>query len=169
VAKISDSTLLIVNGADYEHSLESIIDNADGQRRIITASKRLEAVERTEEIDPHFWVNPQFTISYVENIRDGLIQADPGGADLYNANAEAYVAQLRNLDTWAERHISALPPERRLLVTSHDALGYFAERYGLNVAGVIIPSISDEAGTAASQMAAVIEIIRTSATGDLSG
>jgi ABC-type Zn uptake system ZnuABC Zn-binding protein ZnuA len=160
VAKISDSALLIVNGVDYEHNLQPIIDNADGQRQIITASNGLAFEVGSEEINPHFWVNPRFAIRYVENIRDGLIQADPANAESYSANAESYISQLNDLDAWAEEQVSMLPAERRLLVTNHDALGYFAERYGLQVVGIIIPSIGDEAGTAAGQLATVIDTVK---------
>ena len=161
VARISDSTLLIVNGADYEHNLQPIIDNADGQRQIITASSGLEAEASSEGINPHFWVNPHFAITYVENIRDGLIQADPANADVYTANAEAYSTWLTDLDAWAEEQISTLPADRRLLVTNHDVLGYFADRYGLQVVGIIIPSISDEAGTGVGQLAMVIDTVQS--------
>ena len=161
VAKISESTLLIINGADYEHNLLPIIDNADGERQVVTASSGLEAASNGEAINPHFWVNPRFTITYVENVRDGLIQADPANAGMYAANAGAYIAQLNDLDAWAEGQIAALPKARRLLITNHDALSYFADRYGLDVVGLIIRSNSDEAGATAQQLASIIETIRS--------
>jgi len=158
--RVSESTLLIVNGAGYEHTLQPIIDNAEGKRQIITASSGLEPGPGIPPVNPHFWVNPQFAVKYVENIRDGLIQADPINADAYTANAKAYIAQLNDLDSRAEKQISALPPERRLLVTNHDSLGYFAERYGFKVVGLIIPSSSDEAGASAEKLAAIIDAVR---------
>jgi zinc/manganese transport system substrate-binding protein len=161
VVKVSDSTLLILNGADYERTLQTIIDSADGQRQILTASTGLVDPSSRESVNPHFWVNPRFAIKYVENIRDGLIRADPANADAYTANAEAYIAQLDELDAWAEQRILTLPPGRRLLVTNHDALGYFADRYGFNVVGLIIPSSSDEAGASAEKLAATIDTVKS--------
>lgn len=161
VVRISESSLLIINGADYERNLKQMIDSADGQRQVVTASAGLESASAGEGTNPHFWVNPQFATTYVENIRDGLIQADPANAGMYTANAGGYLAQLNDLDAWAEQQISALPPERRLLITNHDALGYFVDRYGLEIAGVIIPSSSDEAGATARQLADIIETIRS--------
>ena len=161
VARVSESPVLIVNGVGYEHTLEPIIENADGQRRVITASNGLESASSGEETNPHFWVNPEFTVRYVENIRDGLIQADPANGDSFSANAEAYIRELKELDSWAAEQLSALPLGRRKLVTNHDALGYFADQYGLEVVSLIIPSSSDEAGATAQQLAAVIETIRS--------
>jgi ABC-type Zn uptake system ZnuABC Zn-binding protein ZnuA len=157
--KMSESDVLILNGAEYEHTFQGLLDNARGTK--ITASDGLSPETINGEVNPHFWVNPQFAVKYVENIRDGLTQADPGNGDIYRVNAEAYIKQLNDLDAWAEQQVATLPHDRLLLVTNHDALGYFADRYGFRVIGVIIPSASDTAGTSAVQMAAVIEAVRT--------
>jgi zinc/manganese transport system substrate-binding protein/manganese/iron transport system substrate-binding protein len=77
---------------------------------------------------------------YVEKIRDGLIEVDPSGADLYRANAAAYLDELDALDKETATAIESIPPERRKLVTFHDAFPYFAERYGLEVVGVVVES-----------------------------
>jgi ABC-type Zn uptake system ZnuABC Zn-binding protein ZnuA len=158
--KVSESNLLILNGAGYERSLQSALNNADNKEPTIIASQGLFPADEAGKTNPHFWVNPKYAVKYVENIRDGLIKADPTNAKAYTANAEAYIAQLNELDSWAEQQISALPPERRLLVTNHDALGYLAQRYGLQIAGVIIPSASADAGASAQQLASVINTIR---------
>ena len=84
-------------------------------------------------------------IIYVENIREGLTHFDPDGAAIYQSNADAYVSQLEALDAWINEHVSQIPPERRLLVTNHEALGYFAERYGFTVIGAVLPSVSSDA------------------------
>ncbi len=164
VAKIASSTLLIVNGLEYEHFIESLLENAGGERRVLTASEGL-TPRRMEEADhgagdPHLWLDPARAVTYVENIRDGLIEADPGGAEAYRANAEAYIAELTDLDAWIADQVAQIPAERRLLVTNHEALGYFAERYGFTVAGTVIPSLSSEAATSAQGLAQVIERIK---------
>jgi len=110
--------------------------------------------------DPHMWMNPLNVVHYVENIRDGLTQADPAGKELYAANASAYIAKLKDLDTWIKLQVTALPPAKRLLVTNHDALGYFAKAYDFQVVGLVIPSVTNEASPSAQQMAALIDTIK---------
>jgi ABC-type Zn uptake system ZnuABC Zn-binding protein ZnuA len=166
VAKINDSTVLIVNGLDYEQFLQPLLENAGGRRLIITASDRLDAHQMEEEgrtaPDPHMWLDPNRVIKYVENIRDGLAKSDPDGAATYASNAQAYIALLQDLDAWIQEQISKIPPERRLLVTNHEAFGYFADRYGFTVVGAVVPSVSSEAAPSAQQMAALIEQIKSS-------
>lgn len=112
--------------------------------------------------DPHMWLDPNLVITYVENIRDGLSEADSEGAETYKANADAYIAQLQELDTFIKEQVESIPAERRLLVTNHEAMGYFAERYGFEVVDTIIPSLSSEASASAQEVAAAIEAIKTS-------
>jgi len=176
VAKISESDLLILNGVEYEHFIESLLENAGGERIIVEATAGLEphpAEEHADEAaagagheheagDPHMWLDPNLVITYVENIRDGLIEADPEGAETYKANADAYIAQLKDLDKWIVEQVDTIPAERRLLVTNHEAVGYFAERYGFEVVGAVIPSLSTDAGTSAKEMSALIEQIKSS-------
>ncbi|MBK9211175.1 MAG: zinc ABC transporter substrate-binding protein [Anaerolineales bacterium] len=110
--------------------------------------------------DPHMWLDPNLVITYVENIRDGLSEVDPEGAETYKANADAYIAELKDLDKWIVEQVNTIPAERRLLVTNHEAVGYFAERYGFEIVGAVIPSLSTDAGTSAKEMAALIEQIK---------
>ncbi|MHB0876831.1 MAG: metal ABC transporter substrate-binding protein [Anaerolineae bacterium] len=114
------------------------------------------------EGDPHFWLDPTKVVTYVENIRLGLTAADPEGAAVYEANAKAYSEQLVALDAWIQEQVQQIPPERRLLVTNHESLGYFADRYGFRVVGTIVPSVSTEASPSAQQLAALIDVIRSS-------
>ena len=167
VAKIEQSKLLIINGAEYEHFLESLLENAGGERNIIEASSGLRLrtdAESEQGVDPHLWLDPNNVIIYVENIREGLTHFDPDGAAIYQSNADAYVAKLEALDAWIDEQVSQIPPERRLLVTNHEALGYFAERYGFTVIGAVVPSVSSDASTSAGQMAELIEQIKSSGT-----
>lgn len=174
IVRISKSTVLILNGLEYEHFVESLLENAGGERLIITASDGLEPhpidekeAEAEEEHgheagDPHMWLDPLLVITYVENIREGLITADPGGAETYKTNAEAYIAELEALDAYIREQVEGIPAERRLLVTNHEALGYFAERYGFEVVDAILPSSSSDASASARDIAATIEAIKSS-------
>lgn len=175
-AKIAESKLLIVNGMEYEHFIEPLLDNAGGERMVVTASEGLEARHMEEHAgeaeageghaheagDPHMWLDPNLVVRYVENIRDGLIEFDPEGEAGYRSNAEAYIAELHSLDAWIVEQVAQVPPERRLLVTNHEALGYFAERYGFTIAGTVIESFSSGASPSAAQMAGLIGQIKSS-------
>jgi ABC-type Zn uptake system ZnuABC Zn-binding protein ZnuA len=121
-----------------------------------------EPVDADNPIDPHFWLDPNNVVQYVENIRDGLSQADPGGAATYSTNARAYIAQLKDLDQWIVNQVKVLPSERRLLVTNHETLGYFADRYGFKIIGTIIPSVSTASSPSAQQLATLIDQIKAS-------
>lgn len=167
VTKITQSKLLIINGAEYEHFLESLLENAGGEREVIEASAGLSPKADTEsehDVDPHLWLDPNNVILYVENIRDGLTHFDPEGATIYQSNADAYVARLIDLDAWISEQVAQIPSERRLLVTNHEALGYFADRYGFIVIGAVVPGVSSDASPSAEQMARLIDQIKTSGT-----
>jgi ABC-type Zn uptake system ZnuABC Zn-binding protein ZnuA len=163
VAKVTDSTLLIVNGTGYEHFLDTILKNAGGQRTVVEASAGLKVRQDASAghgVDPHLWLDPNNVIQYVENIRAGLTQVDPTGTDVYAANTKAYTVQLQELDTWIREQVNSIPAERRLLVTNHDSLGYFAERYGFTVIGTVVEGTSSLAAPSAQQMAALTDQIR---------
>ena len=162
VARLADSKLLIINGADYEHFLETLLGNAGGERTVIEASTGVNPRIDANGTDPHMWLDPNNVILYVENIRKGLTQYDPAGASLYQANADAYTARLKDLDAWITGQVSQIPQEKRLLVTNHEALGYFAERYGFTVVGTVIESFSSVASPSAGQMADLINQIKSS-------
>jgi ABC-type Zn uptake system ZnuABC Zn-binding protein ZnuA len=168
VAKIADSTVLIVNGAGLEEFLTELLQNAGGQRAVIEAAAGLisrqpragETSDPDHAGDPHFWLDPHNAIKYVENIRDGLSTADPAGAAIYQANAEAYIAKLQTLDRWIADRIKEVPEARRLLVTNHESLGYFADRYGFKIVGTLLPSVSTGSSPSAQQLALLIDQIR---------
>ncbi len=175
VARIAGSSVVIVNGAGFEAWLAETLDNAGGQHQVIEASAGLkmrqpqpgeeahaEEGQHAHEGDPHFWFDPTLARRYVENIRDGLSQADPAGAAVYARNAAAYNEKLQELDTWIAAQIARIPPEHRLLVTNHESFGYFADRYGLRIVGTVLPSTSSLASPSAAEMAALTEAIRSS-------
>jgi len=165
VAKISKSTVLIVNGLGYEQFMITLLQNAGGQRNVVEATAGLSPRKDAgleQGIDPHMWLDPNLVIVYVENIRDALVKADPNGAAIYKANADAYIIQLKTLDAWIVEQVNQIPAKRRLLVTNHEALGYFADRYGFTVIGAVVPSFSTDAAPSAQQMAGLIDLIKSS-------
>lgn len=182
VARIAESKVLVINGAGFEEWLEAVLTNAGGQRLVIEASAGLVGREAREgeemedehhaeggaegehhhhdEGDPHFWLDPFSVIKYVENIRDGLTQADPEGKALYASNAAAYITKLKELDAWVRQQVQPIPVERRLLVTNHESLGYFADRYEFTIIGTVLPSVSTAASPSAQQLAHLIDLVK---------
>ena len=106
--------------------------------------------------DPHFWFDPLRVKLAVNDIAARLSTLDPGRGDAYRANASAYNARLDELHAWIERQVSAVPEDRRLLITSHDSLGYFANLYGFEVIGVVL-SISTEVEPSPEDLADLVE------------
>jgi len=168
VRKVADCSVLIVNGAGVEEFLDELLKNAGGQHLLIEASVGLtsrtlhegetvgNANAHHEEGDPHFWLDPNYVIKYVENIRDGLSHADPDGTANYVSNTQVYIAKLQQLDQWVRAQVEQVPAAQRQLVTNHESLGYYADRYGFTVVGSIVPSVSSSASPSAQQMTQLV-------------
>jgi ABC-type Zn uptake system ZnuABC Zn-binding protein ZnuA len=171
IRKVAESQVLIANGAGVESFLQKLLENAGGQRLVIEAAagmtSRQPSVDEITDAnqgapvsDPHFWLDPISVIKYTENIRDGLSKTDPAGKDVYAKNAETYISRLRELDAWITGQVQQVPEARRLLVTNHESLGYFADRYGFRIVGAVIPSVSTNASPSAKELAALTDRIR---------
>jgi ABC-type Zn uptake system ZnuABC Zn-binding protein ZnuA len=114
------------------------------------------------EFDPHVWQDPNNAVVMVEAIRDALVEADPENADTYRQNAEAYLGELEELDAEVTEQVEAIPEENRVLFTTHDTFGYFAQRYGFEV-DTALASVSTEASDpSAGEIAELVEEIRAS-------
>jgi zinc/manganese transport system substrate-binding protein len=111
------------------------------------------------DFDPHAWQNVANGIVYVRNIAEALAMADPDGAAIYEANAAAYTAQLRELDGWVKTEISKVPAEKRKVISTHDAFGYFGDAYGVEFLAPV--GIGNDAGPSAQSLARLIDQIRT--------
>ena len=109
--------------------------------------------------DPHFWFDPLRVKTVVDEIAAHLSTLDPDRGNVYRANASAFNAQLDELHSWTETQVEAVPEDRRLLVTSHDSFGYFANLYGFEVIGVIL-SITTEVGPSAVGLADLAETVK---------
>jgi ABC-type Zn uptake system ZnuABC Zn-binding protein ZnuA/ABC-type Mn2+/Zn2+ transport system permease subunit len=122
--------------------------------------------EEASKYDPHWWHDPRNAEAAVREIERGLVAADPGHRAVFERNARAYLAKLRALDRGIARCVDSVPPARRKLVTDHDAFGYFAARYGIEVIGAVIPSQTTQAQASAqdlSELARTIESERVKA------
>ena len=109
--------------------------------------------------DPHFWFDPLRVKVVVDDIAARLSAIDPDRGNAYDTNASDYNLRLDELHDWTEMQLSQIPDDRRLLVTSHDSLGYFANRYGFEVVGVIL-SITTEVDPSAEELADLVDKVR---------
>ncbi|MCX7938504.1 MAG: zinc ABC transporter substrate-binding protein [Thermoflexales bacterium] len=111
------------------------------------------------ELDPHVWQNPLNVVRIVERMAEALKAADPAGAETYARNAARYAEQLRALDAEIEQLVARIPEERRKIATSHEALGYFADRYGFEIIRVFVaPSEANQ--PSAQSIAEVVARLR---------
>ena len=170
IVAVIESNLLIVNGGRLETALMGLVESKNVQDRVVTASAGLTSrVPKPGEpgygkagaIDAHWWLDPIAVITYVNNIKDAFVAADAAGASAYEANAAAYVRELEALDTWVREQVAAVPESQRLLVMNHLSHGYFADRYGFQVVGALIPGVSTEAQPNPGELADLITTIRT--------
>ena len=110
--------------------------------------------------DPHFWFDPIRVKIAVNEIAARLSAIDPANASYYSQNASEYGRQLDELHAWTQEQVSAVAPERRLLVTSHDSLSYFAAAYGFEIVGLVIPSLATHVEPSAEHIAGLVDVVR---------
>jgi zinc/manganese transport system substrate-binding protein len=167
--KVADAKLVFVNGLGFEGWLERLVKASGTKAPIVVATKGIKPLERAGEhehdhdhdhgrADPHAWQSVANAKIYVANIRDALIAADPAGKDAYGANAAAYLAKLDALERDVREVIAKIPADRRRVITSHSAFGYFQDAYGVNFTAP--QGVSTEAEASAKDVAAIIAQIR---------
>ena len=170
VQAISESALVLRNGIGLDDWVDKLINNAGGSHPVVVVSEGIPLQRGAGEEgvggagegdDPHVWFSVTNAMTMTRNIRDALVKADSPNASTYNANADAYLAKLDELDKYIEKEVAALPMESRRMVTNHDAYGYFISRYGLLFVGSIIPSMSTDAKPSAQDVAALITKLKS--------
>jgi ABC-type Zn uptake system ZnuABC Zn-binding protein ZnuA len=153
VKALARADLVLRSGGEVDEWLEEAQAGAGSDAPVLTLG-----ADAGEE--PHWWQDPRAALRAVPILRDGLTKADPGGRAAYAANAERYSDALRRLDRSIARCVATIPPARRKLVTTHDALGAYARRYGLEVIATVIPSRSTGGQASAGETAALVKTIR---------
>lgn len=131
---IVQSKLFIINGLGFEPWAQKLAKSAGYQGTTLVASQgvknRTMADEKGHtEADPHAWQDPTNVLLYVRNIAAALTKLDPAGAATFQSHSEAYAKELQTLDAWAKAQVAAIPANKRKVITSHDAFGYFAAHY----------------------------------------
>lgn len=178
ITAVANADVVFVNGLDFEGFLDDLIANAGSAARIVVVSDGITPLEMDaaaaeqesaaihededhehDGLDPHVWFDPDNVVIWSQNIAQALADLDAAHAGNYAAQAAAYQTQLRELDEWIQAELSQIPPARRILVTDHDALGYFARKYGFELVGAVIPAFSTAAAPSAREMAQLQQAI----------
>jgi ABC-type Zn uptake system ZnuABC Zn-binding protein ZnuA len=164
VRTLSQAKVVFINGLGLEAWFEKLLSNAASKTSVITLTDGLKPCQFLEDgqriDDPHMWWDLTRTQMYMTRIAKALETADPAGKTMYASNAKKYNAELTKLDAWAKLEIAKIPVGKRKLVTNHDALGYFAARYGFKIIGQVIPSLGTEQAPSARELAALSRTIQ---------
>ncbi|MEF3366539.1 metal ABC transporter substrate-binding protein [Methylocystis sp. 9N] len=156
--KIAQARLIFVNGLGFEGWIERLIAAAKGKGTVVTLGKGVAARAGEEGADPHAWQDVGNAKIYISAIRDALKAVDAQGAETYEANAAAYLSKLDALDAEIVKTFSNIPKERRRVVSTHDAFGYFAQRYGVEF--IAPQGLSTEADVSARDLAKIIRSVK---------
>jgi zinc/manganese transport system substrate-binding protein len=156
--KNADAKILFVNDLGLEGWLPRLVQSSGSKATIVTVSSGVKPLERGSDADPHAWQSVANVKIYVANIRDALMAADPADATVFRANAEHYLAELDSLDAEVRAAIAKIPPERRKVITTHKAFGYFAATYGVEFLAPV--GVSTETEPSARDIAALISQIK---------
>jgi zinc/manganese transport system substrate-binding protein len=162
---LAAAKLVVVNGLGFEGWIARLVNASGTKASTVVASKGIASRKMEDEdhpgktqIDPHAWQSIANTRVYVANIRDGLSKADPAGKDIYAANAKAYLAKLIVLEREVRAAVNKIPADRRKIITSHDAFGYFGAAY--RVEFIAPEGVSTESAASAKDVARIIAQIR---------
>ncbi len=184
VQALSQAQVLVINGMDFEGWLPRLIKAAGFEGAQVLASKGVaprhlndnehgepphEGLEHDKDgdagaghdhgdVDPHAWQSLTNGMIYAENIAEGLSLADPEHRSSYRKRADAYIKKMKDLDAEIRQALDAIPPERRKVITSHDAFGYFAQDYGIRFLSVA--GFSSQAEPSARDVAVIVDLAK---------
>jgi zinc/manganese transport system substrate-binding protein len=156
--KIADAKLLVVNGLGLEGWLPRLVQSSGSKAVTVTATDGITPLKLDSAADPHAWQSVVNAEVYVGNIRDALVAADPADAVAFRANAAGYLAKLDALDREVRGAVAQIPAERRKVISTHDAFGYFAAAYGIEFIAPL--GVSTESEASARDIARIITQIR---------
>jgi manganese/iron transport system substrate-binding protein len=173
-AAITDAQVVFLNGLELEHSLEPLIEsNVVGM--VVEVSDGVDVLPFSESHegesenageghdhavgDPHTWMDPNLVMIWVKNISEALSKTDPENAAYFEKNSKKYLEELKSLDLWIQTEVAKIPQENRKLVTDHENLGYFVNRYGFTLVGLVVDSLSTGASPSAQDLSALEDVI----------
>jgi len=161
--KVADAALVMTNGLGFEGWMDRLVKASGSKAPVLVATKGVKERKAVDShghggADPHAWQSVANAKIYVANIRDALITADPAGKATYEANAAAYLGKLDALDQEVRAAVSAIPADRRKVISTHDAFGYFQQAYGIEF--IAPQGVSTEAEPSARDVARIITQVK---------
>lgn len=166
VRTLAGADIIFYNGLHLEAAMGEVLERMTGRTVTVPVAegipedRRLTSEYFTGSWDPHVWFDVELWAETTRRVEEGLISLDPDGEAGYRARAEVFRDTLAALDTWVRERVSELTGERRILVTAHDAFGYFGRAYGFEVVGLQGISTVSEAGTSDVQRIADLVVER---------
>ncbi|WP_019173633.1 zinc ABC transporter substrate-binding protein AztC [Pseudaminobacter salicylatoxidans] len=171
---MSKADIVLVNGLHFEGFLQRLVEASATKASVVELTKGVEPIAMKEEhaheegeshghhhhgdTDPHAFQSIANAKIYVKNIADAFCVADAQGCDSYKANAEAYTRKLAEAETEVKAAVASIPQDKRVIITSHDAFGYFEHAYGITF--LAPEGISTEAEASAADVAALIQQVK---------
>ncbi|MDA9508225.1 metal ABC transporter substrate-binding protein [Bradyrhizobium sp. CCBAU 11386] len=156
--RIADAKFVVVNGLGLEGWLPRLVQSSGSKATVITASAGIAPLKLGSAADPHAWQSVPNAKVYVTDIANALAAADPDDAEFFRAQAKAYLEKLETLDREVREAVAKIPPERRKVISTHDAFGYFAAEYGIRFIAPL--GVSTETEPSARDIAAIIGQIK---------
>ena len=151
---LQQADVIFYNGLFLEAQMADVLRQIGERKPSVAAAEGIDPAlllpwaNYSDEYDPHVWFDVTLWQRAVETVRDTLVEVDAANADVYRANADAYLRELDELHAYVQQRAAELPEDRRVLVTAHDAFHYFGRAYGFEVRGLQGISTAAEAGTA---------------------
>lgn len=162
---LADAKIVFVNGLKFEGWMDRLVKSSGTKAALVVATKGVKPIPAKGDhdhdhggADPHAFQDIGNVKIYIANIRDGLAAADPAGKAAYEANATAYLKQLDGLETEVKAAVAKIPADRRKIITSHDAFGYFGKAYGVEF--IAPKGVSTEAEASAKDVARIIRQVK---------
>ena len=164
--RVAAAKVIVTNGLGFEGWMARLMRASGTKAAPVVATKGIKPRKQAahghshghDDTDPHAWQSVANAKVYVTNIQGALIAADPGGKAAYEANAKAYLAKLDALDKEVREAVAAIPKDRRRIITSHDAFGYFQAAYGVEF--IAPQGVSTESEASARDVGRIITQIK---------
>lgn len=156
--RVAEAKLVIVNGLGLEGWLPRLVQSSGSKAQVVTASAGIVPLKLGSAADPHAWQSVPNAKIYATDIANALAAANPDDAEFFRAQAKAYLDKLETLDREVREAVAKIPPERRKVISTHNAFGYFAAEYGIQFIAPL--GVSTETEPSARDIAAIIGQIR---------
>ncbi len=176
-AAMAEADVILVNGLAFEGFVQRLVDASGAKAAAVELSRGSEVLKTAKEghddhgteadgeaahaagdNDPHAWQSVRNAETYVKNIESAFCAADAAGCDAYHANAKAYLSKLQALKEEIKAAVGSIPEDKRVIITSHDAFGYFEHEYGIKF--LAPEGVSTESEASAADVAALIRQVR---------